>query len=125
MSDAVHLRETDVVRTVTFQEDDLDVDSRKEATPCPVLRGGVDASHDQQEHDSIERLKRAMRCPFPGLEFEHQWSETGVTDLHIHITFKKLLGKLSTVRKAQRGGHLTRASAAAVETDTLVQLVMS
>lgn len=33
-------------------------------------------------------------------------SETGLTDTHLNLKFKKLLAKTPTVRKAQRGGAL-------------------
>lgn len=111
VSDTAHLRETDMVRIVTCPQDDHDIDTSKDATPCPVLSCNVGPSFDEREQESIDRLKRAKTCPFPGLELECQQSETGVTDLHIHVTFKKLLGKSPTVRKAQRGGHLTQAKA--------------
>lgn len=114
VSDTVHLRETDIVRIVTCGNDDLDIDSKKDVAPCPVLsetEAPQAPSFDAQQQESIDGLKRAKRCPFPGLELEHQRSETGLTDLHIHIIFKKLLGKSRTVRKAQRGGRLTRAAA--------------
>lgn len=111
ISETVHLRETDMVRIVTCRSDDLDIDSDKEAAPCPVMSGIEGLSFDAEQQESLDWLKRLKKCPFPGLEFEHQKSETGVTDLHCHAMFKKLLGRSPTVRKAQRGGRLTRSAA--------------
>lgn len=107
VSDTVYLKNHDQVRIVTCRDDDIDVDPMKEREPCPVITssdvGGNDGDID---HEEIARLKNARRCYYPGLEFEHLQSETGVTDLHFNLVFKKLLGCSPTVRKAQLGGKV-------------------
>lgn len=123
LNDTVYLNDHDQVRIVTCRNDDIDLDPMKEKEACPVTVGS-DAIGEAGDIDPLEiaRLKNARRCYYPGLEFEFLQSETGVTDLHFNLAFKKLLGGSPTVRKAQVGG--TTGFEAPMAGDDLLELTV-
>lgn len=112
VSDTVHLCDQDVVRIVTCLEDDHDLDPKKEQAPCPISSLSLEES--VSPIDKAKAFRRQPRLlPYPGLDFEYLESETGMTDIHVNLRFKKLLGSSATVRRAQ-----SVCVAAAVDAET-------
>ncbi len=104
LRDTVPLMEHHQVRIVTCIAKDVDADANKERAPFPAV-SLVAGNYDKSEaKKAIKKEKWARLCGFPGFDLEYLESATGVTDLHLNLKFKKLLGSSSTVRKAQRGG---------------------
>lgn len=100
VSDTVHLKEHDVVRVVTCNLEDLDFDPEKDVAPCPVFSNS--GMRGDTAMDNIRSMKKQPRLlPFPGIDIEFLQSETGLTDSHFNLKFKKLLGGSSTVRMLQ------------------------
>jgi hypothetical protein len=86
LSDTVYLHDQDKVRIVMCREDDIDCDRKKDIA---ILSFDVNTAID---NDLITKQFNARVCPFPGLEIEFIESKTGLTDLHVNLKFKKLLG---------------------------------
>lgn len=100
-SATVQLCDQDIVRIVTCDSEDRDTDKRKDTAVCSSSNGiGTEATEEPPDP-----LRHARLCPHPGIDLEHSESEIGLTDLHLNLKFKKLLGCSGTVRKAQKGAR--------------------
>ena len=72
----------------------------------------------------IERLKHARRCPFPGVDVEYSVTENGLTDFHLAVKFKKLLGDHEAVSEiAGTQAALPTPTATDAEEGTIVAVV--
>ena len=53
----------------------------------------------EDESEEVENMKKARRCPFPGIDMEYIVGEDGHTDLHFTLKFKKVKGECDAVRE--------------------------
>lgn len=96
----MHLRDHDVVGVVTRNVEDLDFDPDKDQALCAPI--SADTTEAPSPLDVIKAKKKQPRpLPHPGIDTECLQSESGLTDLHLNLKFKKLLGSSAAVRKLQ------------------------
>lgn len=88
------------MRVVTCSFEDLDFDPEKDVAPCPTFSD--DGIGGNTATDNIRAKKKQPRLlPFPGIDMEFLQSESGLTNSHFNLKFKKPLGGSSTVRMLQ------------------------
>lgn len=102
VGDTVHLKDHDVIRVVTCNLEDLDFDPQEDVAPCSALSEALIVGKDAVG-DPKDKRKQVRLPPFPGTDIEFLQSESGLTDSHFNLKFKKLLGSSSTalVRQLQ------------------------
>lgn len=111
LSDTVQLMEQDQVRIVTCAPIDKDLNVLKCQCPLEAVSSGPSVDNHGLPGPSMERMKNARLCSFPGIDIEFIRSETGLCDLHLNLKFKKFLGKSDTVRRAQSVGKASSVNA--------------
>jgi len=96
----VPLKDHIILRIATCKEDDKDNDVSREVLPISIASSNLntDTAEDAKLLAKIERQKHAKRCPFPGVDMEYTMGESGLTDLHFCIKFKKMRGDSEAVR---------------------------
>ena len=96
----VPLKDHTILRIATCKEDDKDNDVLREVLPIAIASSNLnlDTTEDAKLLAKIERQKHAKRCPFPGVDMEYTMGESGLTDLHFCIKFKKMRGDSEAVR---------------------------
>jgi hypothetical protein len=83
--------------------------NKQRSVSTPIYQSAINDLRAAAD-ESIYNQLCAQVCLFPGLEIEYVEGETGLTDMHVNLKFKKLLGSSPTVRKAQKGGHRTQVN---------------
>ncbi len=100
----VPLKDHTLLRIATCREEHIDNDPSRELLPIAIASSNLNTEtvEDAKLLAKIERQKQAKRCPFPGVDMEYTMGESGLTDLHFCIKFKKLRGDSAPVRELIR-----------------------